>query len=241
MAEIAHTYEVAPYDYAEARALVDELGLSEPVAITLVRRGHRTPEAARAFLDADESHEPGEFKSMAAVVERVLTAVRGKHQIAIHGDFDVDGVCATTILVNTLRELGAECDWLIPDRLSDGYGLSPANVEKLAERGTKLLITADCGITAVEEVKTAHELGMDVIVTDHHQPGAELPDCPILHPAIDGYPFESLCGTAVAWKLACALRGHRGWGPQARLRAEFLGTPPPMPISTQTPTSISWR
>ncbi len=212
MAEIAHTYEAEPYDYAEARALVDELGLSEPVAITLVRRGHRTPEAARAFLEANESHEAGEFKSMGAVVERVRSAIGEGQRIAIHGDFDVDGVCATTILVNALRELGAECDWLIPDRLSDGYGLSPANVEKLAERGTKLLITADCGITAVKEVQLAGSLGMDVIVTDHHQPGEELPDCPILHPAIDGYPFESLCGTAVAWKLACALREASGEG-----------------------------
>jgi single-stranded-DNA-specific exonuclease len=227
VAEIAHTYEATSYDYAEARALVDELGLSEPVAITLVRRGHRTPEAARAFLDADESYEPGEFNSMAAVVERVLAAVRDKHRIAIHGDFDVDGVCATTILVNTLRELGAECDWLIPDRLSDGYGLSPANVEKLAERGTKLLITADCGITAVNEVKTAQELGMDVIVTDHHQPGDALPDCLILHPAVDGYPLESLCGTAVAWKLACALRGASGVGSPGTPREGAPGDPTP--------------
>lgn len=207
MAETVNKYEVAPYDYADARALVDELGLSEPVAITLVRRGHRTPEAARAFLAADESHDPGEFKSMGGVVARIRAAIDDGQQITVHGDFDVDGVCATTVLVGTLRELGAECDWLIPDRLGDGYGLSWANVEKLAERGTKLLITADCGITAVDEVKTAQELGMDVIVTDHHQPGDRLPDCLILHPAVDGYPFESLCGTAVAWKLATALRG----------------------------------
>ncbi len=227
MAEIAHTYEAAPYDYAEARALVAELGLSEPAAITLVRRGHRTPEAARAFLRADESHEPGEFKSMGAVVKRVLAAVGGKHRITIHGDFDVDGVCATTILVHVLRELGAECDWLIPDRLSDGYGLNPANVERLAERGTKLLITADCGITAVKEVQLASSLGMDVVVTDHHQPGEELPDCPILHPAIDGYPFESLCGTAVAWKLACALRGAPGVGSPGAPSRGVPGDPTP--------------
>ena len=227
MAEITHTYEAAPYDYAEARTLVDQLALSEPIAIALVRRGHRTPEAARAFLEANESHDPGEFRSMEKVVERVLAAVREKHRIAIHGDFDVDGVCATTVLVRVLRELGAECDWLIPDRLSDGYGLNPANVERLAERGTKLLITADCGITAVEEVKTAQELDMDVIVTDHHQPGEELPDCPILHPAIDGYPFESLCGTAVAWKLACALRGASGVGSPGTPREGAPGDPTP--------------
>ncbi len=207
MAETVNSYEAEPYDYAEARTLVDELGLSEPVAITLVRRGHRTPDAARAFLAADESHDPGEFRSMGAVVDRIRAAIDDGQQITVHGDFDVDGVCATTILVDVLRELGAECDWLIPDRLSDGYGLSEANVRRLAERGTRLLITADCGITAVKEIELAHSLGIDAIVTDHHQPGDALPECLILHPSVDGYPFESLCGTAVAWKLTCALRG----------------------------------
>ena len=105
-------------------------------------------------------------------------------------------------MVATLRELGAECDWLIPDRLADGYGLDAENIRRLAERGTSLLITVDCGITAVEEVALAKSLGIDVIVTDHHQPAGELPDCPILHPEIDGYPFTDLCGTAVAWKLS---------------------------------------
>jgi single-stranded-DNA-specific exonuclease len=204
--ETLKAYAAEPYSYAEARALADELGLSEPVAVTLVRRGYRTPAQARAFLDADESHPPSAFQSMAAVVEQVLAAVRDGRRITVHGDFDVDGVCATSILVSTLRRLGAECDWLIPDRLNDGYGLSPANVERLAARGTSLLITVDCGITAVTEVAQAQELGMEVIVTDHHQAGDELPACLILHPTLDGYPFEHLCGTAVAWKLACALR-----------------------------------
>jgi single-stranded-DNA-specific exonuclease len=205
-------FRAEPYDYREARALVDALGLSEPVAITLVRRGCRTPEAARGFLAADEWHSPHEFRSMAEVVGRLLSAVREGRRITVHGDFDVDGVCATTILVGALRELGAECDWLIPDRIADGYGLTAANVKRLAERGTQLLITVDCGITAVEEVALAQSLGMDVVVTDHHQPGADLPDCPILHPVLDGYPFESLCGTSVAWKLACALRTASGEG-----------------------------
>jgi single-stranded-DNA-specific exonuclease len=206
VAEALRAYKAEPYSYAEAEAISAELKLSEPVAIALVRRGYRTPEEARAFLDADESYEPNEFRSMPAVVEQVLGAIEGQ-RITVHGDFDVDGVCATSILVSTLRDLGADCDWLIPDRMADGYGFSADNVRKLADRGTQLVITADCGITAVEEVKLAKELGLDVIVTDHHQPGEELPSCPILHPALDGYPFEALCGTAVAWKLASALRG----------------------------------
>lgn len=205
MPEALRAYKAEPYSYEEAQELAAQLRLSEPVAITLVRRGYRTPEEARAFLEADETHPPSAFRSIAAIAERVLAAVGAGEQITVHGDFDVDGVCATTILVSTLRELGGECDWLIPDRMADGYGVSEANVRRLAERGTRLLITADCGITAVDEVRLAGELGMDVIVTDHHQPGGELPDCPILHPALDGYPFEDLCGTAVAWKLACAL------------------------------------
>jgi single-stranded-DNA-specific exonuclease len=212
VAETIHAYKAEPFSYDEARALSEELGLSEPVAITLVRRGYRTPEEARAFLDADESHSPDDFNSMGAVVQRVLGAVEAGKRITVYGDFDVDGVCATTILLSTLRELGAECDWLIPDRIAEGYGLSAENIEQLAARGTQLLITVDCGITAVEEVKLARSLEMDVVVTDHHQGGAELPDCPILHPAVDGYPFEDLCGTAVAWKLACALRGASGVG-----------------------------
>jgi single-stranded-DNA-specific exonuclease len=206
VAQIASSFAVEPYSYAEARALVDELGLSEPVAVTLVRRGHRTPEQARAFLAADESHPPAAFGSMEDVVERVRATIAAGRRITVHGDFDVDGVCATTLMVSALRDLGAECDWFHPSRIEDGYGLSAENVRRLSERGTGLLLTVDCGITSVDEVALAQELGMEVIVTDHHQPAAELPDCPILHPEISGYPFKSLCGTAVAWKLACALR-----------------------------------
>jgi single-stranded-DNA-specific exonuclease len=207
---VASAYKAEPFSYAEARALSAELGLSDPVAIALVRRGYRTAEAARAFLAADEEHPPEAFESMDAVVARVRAAIREGRRITVHGDFDVDGVCATAILVGALRELGADCDWLIPDRMADGYGLSADNVRRLAERGTSLLITVDCGITAVAEVALARELGVEVIVTDHHQPGSDLPDCPILHPGLDSYPFENLCGTAVAWKLACALRGASG-------------------------------
>jgi len=225
--ETLHAYKAEPYSYAEARLVAEELGLSEPVAVTLVRRGYCTPEAARAFLAADESHPPDAFESMGAVVETVSAAIRDGSRISVHGDFDVDGVCATTIMVATLRELGAEADWLIPDRIADGYGLSAENIERLAKRGTELLITVDCGITAVAEVALARSLGMEVVVTDHHQPGAELPDCPILHPAVDGYPFEQLCGTAVAWKLACALRGESGVGSPGSRSRGVPGDPTP--------------
>jgi single-stranded-DNA-specific exonuclease len=206
VSESAKAFAAYPYDFADARAVADELGLSQPVAVTLVRRGYRTPAEARAFLAADESHPPEAFEGMDEVAGLVLAAIEAGERITVHGDFDVDGVSATTLMISTLRELGADCDWLIPDRIADGYGLSSANVEKLAERGTGLLITVDCGITAVEQVRRAQELGMEVIVTDHHQHDEELPPCLILHPEVSGYPFESLCGTAVAWKLACALR-----------------------------------
>lgn len=208
MAESAITYAVEPYSYVEARDLAAELGVSEPVAVTLVRRGYRTPEQARSFLAADESHPPSAFAGMELVVERVRAAIEDGRRITVHGDFDVDGVCATTVMVRTLRDLGADCDWFIPNRIDDGYGLSSENVRRLAERGTSLLLTVDCGITCAEQVELARELGVEVIVTDHHQPQDELPACPILHPEISDYPFESLCGTAVAWKLACALRSE---------------------------------
>ena len=210
MPETLKAFAAEPYSYADVRAVAEGLDLSQPVAVTLVRRGYRTPALARAFLAADESHPPTAFDSMEAVVAQVRAAIATGERITVHGDFDVDGVCATTIMVSALRALGAECDWLIPDRIGDGYGVSAANVEKLAKRGTRLLITVDCGITAVDEVRLARELGIETIVTDHHQAGEQLPDCPILHPELSSYPFASLCGTAVAWKLACALREDRG-------------------------------
>jgi single-stranded-DNA-specific exonuclease len=207
VSETIAAFAIEPYSYAEARALSEELGLSEPVAVTLVRRGYRTPEQARAFLAADESHPPAGFAGMDLAVELVRAAIAAGRRITVHGDFDVDGVCATTVMVRTIRDLGGEVDWFIPNRIDDGYGLSSDNVRRLAERGTSLLLTVDCGITSVEEVRLARQLGLEVIVTDHHQQAAQLPDCPILHPEVSGYPFKSLCGTAVAWKLACALRG----------------------------------
>jgi len=205
-------FRVEPYAYSEARALAEGLGLSDPVAITLVRRGYRTVEAAREFLAASEGHDPFEFEGMAEVCERLLEAVRAKRLVTVHGDYDVDGVCATAILVHALRELGGRCDWFIPDRLADGYGLTEAGIERLAARGTELLLTVDCGITAAGEVAAARAAGMEVIVTDHHMPDEDLPDCPIVHPRVSGYPCPDLCATGVAHKLSGALRERAGGG-----------------------------
>ncbi len=227
MPETLKAFAAEPYAYADVRAVAAGLDLSEPVAVTLVRRGYRTPEQARAFLAADESHPAWAFDSMRGVVAQLRATIAAGGRITVHGDFDVDGVCATTIMVSTLRELGAECDWLIPDRLGDGYGLSAANVERLAKRGTALLLTVDCGVTAVEEVRLARELGIETIVTDHHQAGEELPDCPILHPELSNYPFPSLCGTGVAWKLASALREASGEGFPGTPREVAPGNPSP--------------
>ncbi|MFN2612365.1 MAG: DHH family phosphoesterase, partial [Solirubrobacterales bacterium] len=200
------------YSYREARAIAEALQLSEPVAVTLVRRGHRTPEAAREFLQAAEAHDPLEFKSMAEIAARLASAAAAGTRITVHGDYDVDGVSSTAILVRALRELGASCDWLIPDRAGDGYGLTLATVAELSRRGTELVVTVDCGISCVSEVQAAREAGIEAIVTDHHQPPELLPDCPILHPVVSGYPFAELCATAVAAKLAQALRRGTGAG-----------------------------
>ena len=210
--EPARAFQADPYEYGEVRRLATELSLAEPVAITLVRRGYRTVDAARRFLEARESHDPTEFTGMEEVCGRILSVVRRRGRITVHGDYDVDGVSSTAILVSTLRSLGAECEWLIPDRLADGYGLTMASVEKLRRRGTELVITVDCGIGSVDEVAAARSAGIDVVVTDHHLPGERLPDCPIIHPIVSEYPFEGLCAAGVAHKLAIALCDAAGHG-----------------------------
>ncbi len=203
---VAKEFELAPYDYGEARRIASALSLAEPIAVMLVRRGYRTVEDAREFLEAKEAHDPFEFEGMEAVCELVRSVAGRGERITVHGDYDVDGVTSTAILIGALRELGAECDWLIPDRLADGYGLTMSTVEELQRRGTGLLITADCGIASAAEVEAAKAAGIEVVVTDHHEPPERLPDCPILHPEVSSYPFRGLCAAGVAHKLATALR-----------------------------------
>ena len=201
-------WTIRPCAYDEVRALAGELGVSEITASILVRRGHVDPREAAAFLSGEGvSHDPLLLGDMTAAVARIRLAIERGEKICIHGDYDVDGVCATALAVLTLRELGADVGWHLPSRFEEGYGVSGETVAKLAADGVRLLITVDCGITAVEEVADAKALGLDVIVTDHHRPGDTLPDCPIVATRPSDYPFPDLCGTGVVFKLAQALLG----------------------------------
>jgi single-stranded-DNA-specific exonuclease len=184
-----------------------ELGVSAALAQVLVRRGWDDPAAAEAFLSAGELHPPSAFAGIERAVAPIVSRLGGGELITIHGDYDVDGVCSTAVLVRALRALGASVDFYLPDRAQDGYGLNSATVRRLAARGTRLLITADCAVAAVDEVAQAQSLGMEVVVTDHHSPRADgsLPNAPIVHPAVCGYPCPHLCATAVAHKLAQAV------------------------------------
>ncbi|HEV7459328.1 MAG TPA: single-stranded-DNA-specific exonuclease RecJ, partial [Solirubrobacteraceae bacterium] len=211
MAEQPHL-DVPACDMTAVLALERDLGVSDALAQVLVRRGYDTPLGARAFLDSADEHPADAFDGIDAAVDLVLGHVRAGGRITIHGDYDVDGVSSTAVLVRCLRRLGADVDWYLPSRLDDGYGLSLGTVERLAARGTNLLVTVDCAITAVEEVAAARAAGLDVLVTDHHRPRADgaLPDAPIVHPTISSYPCEDLCATGVAFKLAQALEAAAG-------------------------------
>jgi single-stranded-DNA-specific exonuclease len=199
--------EIPTYDLAAALALERELGVSHVLAQVLVRRGLADPVAAREFLDPREAYEPTAFDGIERSLALIERYIKAGGRITVHGDYDVDGICATAIMVRALRSLRANVGWFLPSRIEDGYGVSLATVNRLARAGTELLITVDCGITAVGEVAAAQGLGIDVVLTDHHSPRADgtLPDCPIVHPAVCGYPCPDLCGTAVAFKLAQAL------------------------------------
>jgi len=200
------TWTIEPCDYEAVKRLAKELELGEVTASVLVRRGYADVEEARAFVQGEIApHDPLLLGDMQVAVERIRAAVVEGRRICVHGDYDVDGICATALAVLTLRELGADVEWHLPSRFEEGYGVSGDTISRLADEGCTLLLTVDCGITAVEEVAAAKARGLDVIVTDHHRPGAALPDCPVVATRPSDYPFPELCGTGVVCKLAQAL------------------------------------
>ena len=202
------TWTIAPCPPEDAAKIANALGISEVTASALVRRGYRDPESATAFLSGELTpHDPFLLGDMAGARERIRAAISAGKRICVHGDYDADGICATALALVILRELGGEADWHLPSRFDEGYGVQPETIARLAEEGYGLVLTVDCGITAVAAVEEARRLGLEVIVTDHHRPGEALPPCSIVSTRPSDYPFPELSGTGVVYKLGQALLG----------------------------------
>lgn len=215
---------IAPPADASARAarLVERIpGLPLPLARVLAARDMIDPAEARAFLRPrfDQLHDPLRLPDMEVAVRRLLGAIESDETILVHGDFDADGMCATALAVRGLRRLGARAVPHVPHRTKDGYDLRRAGVDRALAEGAGLILTVDCGVTALDAVAEARRRGIDVVVTDHHRPGPELPDAvAVVDPLrIDGeYPFDGLAGVGVAFKLIGALFERRAI-PEAEL------------------------
>jgi single-stranded-DNA-specific exonuclease len=197
-------------DDAATTALAESLGIAPIVARLLCQRGFSDPEMARRFLNPslEHLHDPMLLADMGRAVERILAAIARKERIAIHGDYDVDGITSTVILRRALEMLGADVVHFIPERLKDGYGLLPAAIERLHADGVQLIISVDCGIRGADAARRAQELGVDLIITDHHEPDAELPPAlAVINPKRHdcSYPDKYLAGVGVALKLVQAL------------------------------------
>jgi len=194
---------------AAIRDIATSLDISEIFAVLLYNRGYKNAEAARRFLRFEEAdlHDPFLLADMDKAVERIFSAVEKHEKICIYGDYDVDGVTSVSTLYLYLTELGADVCIKIPKRDGEGYGVSCAAVQTLAENGVKLIITVDTGITAAAEVEFARSLGVDFVVTDHHECRVDLPDaCAVVNPHRPDcpYPFKELAGVGVVFKLVCA-------------------------------------
>ena len=204
-------WRIAP-ERPDAQARLTAAGYPYLVSAVLAGRGVDTPEQAAAFLEREQSlaYSPFLMKDMDKAAARVQQALTNNEKIAVFGDYDVDGITATCILVDYLQSRGADVVHYIPRRIEDGYGLSCDAIQGLYDRGVRLLVTVDCGITGVEEVDFANSLGMDVVITDHHECREELPHAAAVvdpHRADCQYPFKHLAGCGVALKLVLALGG----------------------------------
>jgi single-stranded-DNA-specific exonuclease len=225
-------WSLKPHDPSRIAAMSQRVGVSPLVAQLLLNRRIDDPDQARIFLDARLSslHDPDCLPGATEAADRIVRALRDGRKIVIYGDYDVDGVCGTSILWGCLRLAGAAQDqvtYYIPHRVEEGYGVNPEALRRLAtEQGAELIVTVDCGISAVAEARLARELAVEFIVTDHHTPGPELPAADVIvHPRLEGsrYPCTDLCGAGVAFKVAWQVCKSFGDGKRAspHLR-EFL-------------------
>lgn len=226
---MAKQWRFPPLDEAIVRQLSAELKLPTLIAQVLASRGFQSGQQADSFLSAKltDLHDPDSLPGVLPAVERIVGAVAAGRRITIYGDYDVDGVTATSLLWHCLQLLGAKVDYYIPHRLEEGYGLNCDAIRSLHEEDpSRLVITVDCGITSVKEAALAKELGLELIITDHHQFDETLPDAAVLvHPRLPGteYPFGELCGAGVAFKLAWGICKRMGDGGRATPRMkEFL-------------------
>jgi single-stranded-DNA-specific exonuclease len=218
-------------DEASAAVLAAALGTSLVVARLLCQRGLGDPELARRFLSPslDHLHDPMALADMGVAVDRIMAAIARKERIAVHGDYDVDGVTSTVILRRALEMLGADVVHFIPERLKDGYGLQPTSVDRLHADGVALIVSVDCGIRGADAARRARELGVDLIITDHHEPDTELPPAlAVINPKRHdcSYPDKYLAGVGVAFKLVQALcrRAGRESLAQGFIKIAAIGT-----------------
>ncbi len=214
-----------------AAGLARALGAPLALGYALVNRGLAREDAARRFLDPslDDLHDPAEMRDLELAAERILGAIQREERIFVHGDYDVDGITSTFLLYSALEELSARVEYRIPHRIRDGYGLTVEAIDEARRRGCTLVVTVDCGITAIEAVAHARSLGIDTVITDHHEPPVLLPDAvAIVNPLRPGcgYPFKSLAGVGVTFKLVERLLRGRGGLDRARhyLDVVALGT-----------------
>jgi len=202
-------------DGRDVREIVQGCGVSETAARLLINRGHTELDEVEKFLHGSirDVRSAFDFVDMGKAVERIKAAIDNGEKILIYGDYDVDGITAVSILLNYLRASGAVVDYYIPARLTEGYGLNTMAIDRFVDDGVYLMITVDCGVTALEQIAYAQDKGIDVIVTDHHEPQDELPACvAVINPKVEnsGYGFKELSGVGVAFKLVCALEGEKG-------------------------------
>lgn len=212
------TWKTSPFSWAAAEELSRGLAVPMLAGIVLARRGFTSVADARAFIDVDATvPDPFLFGDMAAAVALIEAAIETHRRVVVHGDYDVDGISATALLVRGLRDFGLEASGYLPSRFVQGYGLSSAAVTEIAGQGDALLITVDCGVNYPDEVALARSLGLDVVITDHHRPGEVLPEGPLIHATVGDYPHGDLCGVGLALKLLHALWIVKRDGPADRV------------------------